>query len=274
VTEPQPRHGLIGPFTGRQLLVMALALAAVAAVIAFATAPIQAPTPTQPPVGASFVPVASPTAGLQPGDQAPELSALITRDSPLHTAGWIVLAGAGALVLLGLGLASRFRRSLVLCAFSVVVALVSLPLLLAPNPAPERVGLVDLQGRPVRLADFRGRPVWIDFWASWCPPCQEETPTLEAAYRAHRDDGLVLLAISVQETSPQDVKAYARTYGISYPIGFDATSAIFKAYQAYGLPTQIFINRAGIVSSVYRGPVSAALAEVLLKPILAPLPPG
>ncbi|HEX5466737.1 MAG TPA: TlpA disulfide reductase family protein, partial [Candidatus Limnocylindrales bacterium] len=73
----------------------------------------------------------------------------------------------------------------------------------------------------------------------------------------------------VQETSAPDVAAYAKTYGLTYPIGFDATAAIFKTYQAYGLPTQIFIDRTGHVSSVYRGPVTIPLAEQLLKPILA-----
>ena len=65
----------------------------------------------------------------------------------------------------------------------------------------------------------------------------------------------MLLAISVQETSPADVQAYATQYGLTYPIGFDATSAVFKAYQAFGLPTQVFIDRQGIVRSVVRGPL-------------------
>jgi thiol-disulfide isomerase/thioredoxin len=134
------------------------------------------------------------------------------------------------------------------------------------------VTLTDLDGRPVRLADLRGRPVWLNFWASWCPPCQYETPVLREVYERHRAEGLALVAIAVQETSPDDVRAYARTYGLGYTIGFDATSAIFHRYGVFGLPTQYFIDRAGVIRSVVLGPVDVTLAERNLAPILPPLP--
>jgi peroxiredoxin len=129
--------------------------------------------------------------------------------------------------------------------------------------------LQDLDGRPLRLADLRGRPVWLTFFATWCPPCQQETPVLRDAYEAHRDEGLELIAVSVQETTPADVRAYAETYGLDYPIGFDATSAVFRTYQAYGLPTHLFIDREGVIRDVWRGPLSTSEAERLLAPILA-----
>jgi peroxiredoxin len=136
------------------------------------------------------------------------------------------------------------------------------------------VGLEDLDGRPIRLAGLRGRPVWLTFFATWCPPCQQETPVLRDAYEAHRDEGLELIAISVQETTPADVAAYAETYGLEYPIGFDATSAIFRTYQAYGLPTHLFIDRDGVIRSVWRGPLSTPEAERLLARLLADAAPG
>ncbi len=132
------------------------------------------------------------------------------------------------------------------------------------------VTLQDLDGAPIRLADLRGRPVWLTFFATWCPPCQQETPVLRAAYEAHRAEGLELIAVSVQETTPDDVRAYAQTYGLEFPIGFDATSAVFRAYQAYGLPTHLFIDRDGIVRNVWRGPLTTPQAEQLLAPLLAP----
>lgn len=145
------------------------------------------------------------------------------------------------------------------------------------DAAPELEGIVDgatvaledLDGQPIRLADLRGRPVWLTFFATWCPPCQQETPVLRDAYEAHRDDGLELIAVSVQETTPDDVRAYAETYGLEFPIGFDATSAVFQAYQAYGLPTHLFIDRDGVISDVWRGPLTTPQAEALLAPILA-----
>ena len=146
------------------------------------------------------------------------------------------------------------------------------------DTAPELEGVVDgatitlqdLDGAPIRLSDLRGRPVWLTFFATWCPPCQQETPVLRAAYEAHRTEGLELIAVSVQETTPDDVRAYADTYGLEFPIGFDATSAIFHTYQAYGLPTHLFIDRDGIIRDVWRGPLTTPQAEQLLAPLLAP----
>ena len=133
----------------------------------------------------------------------------------------------------------------------------------------QRVELVDLDGHVIRLAEFRGRPVWINFFATWCPPCQAETPILRDVYEAHEGEGLVLLGISVQESSPEDVRRYAETYELGFPIGFDATSAVFKAYRAYGLPTQIFLDGDGVVRLVHRGPLTRADAERVLAPLLA-----
>jgi cytochrome c biogenesis protein CcmG/thiol:disulfide interchange protein DsbE len=136
----------------------------------------------------------------------------------------------------------------------------------------QHVTLADLDGRPIRLADLRGRPVWLNFWASWCPPCQYETPVLREVYERHKGEGLALVAVAVQETTPDDVRAYARTYGLTYTIGFDGTSAIFRTYRVFGLPTQFFIDRQGVIRSVVLGPVDVTLAERNLAPLLAPTP--
>lgn len=133
----------------------------------------------------------------------------------------------------------------------------------------ETVQLTDLDGNPIRLADLRGKPVWINFWASWCPPCQEETPVLRDAYEAYRDDGLEIVAISVQETTADDVRAYVERYGLDYTVGFDATSAIFHTYKAFGLPTQLFLDRDGVIRNVVLGPVTRAQADQILAPLVA-----
>ncbi len=145
------------------------------------------------------------------------------------------------------------------------------------QPAPEltgdhdgqQVSLTDLDGNPISLAALRGRPVWINFWASWCPPCQQETPVLRDEYAAHQADGLALVAISVQETTPDDVRAYVQRYGLDFTVGFDATSAIFHTYDAYVLPTQVFIDRDGIVRNVILGIVTRDQVEQVLAPLLA-----
>ncbi|HVM30462.1 MAG TPA: TlpA disulfide reductase family protein [Candidatus Limnocylindrales bacterium] len=143
--------------------------------------------------------------------------------------------------------------------------------------APELIGTVndepielrDLDGNVIRLADLRGQVVWINFWASWCPPCQEETPVLRDVYERYRDQGLALIAISVQESSVEDVRRYVDTYGLSFTVGFDATSAVFQSYRAFGLPTQFFIDRDGTIQHIVLGPVTRDQAANLIVPMLA-----
>ena len=132
----------------------------------------------------------------------------------------------------------------------------------------QTVTLTDLDGDPVRLADLRGRPVWVNFWASWCPPCQVETPVLRDVFAAHAADDLALVAVSVQEASPDEVRRYADTYGLDYTIGFDGTSDVFHAWHGYGLPTHYFIDADGIIRAVHYGPLSATAAEELLTTII------
>jgi len=133
----------------------------------------------------------------------------------------------------------------------------------------EAVQLTDLDGNPITLASLRGRPVWINFWASWCPPCQAETPVLTDIYNEHKDEGLALVAVSVQETTADDVRSYVERYSLPFTVGFDVTSAIFHTYHAYVLPTQIFIDREGIIRNVTLGQVNRANAEAILAPLLA-----
>jgi thiol-disulfide isomerase/thioredoxin len=123
--------------------------------------------------------------------------------------------------------------------------------------------LTDLDGRPIRIADLRGKGVWLNFWASWCPPCQQETPNLREVADLYRDRGVVLVAVDVQETVPV-AKAYAERYGLRYTIGPDVAGRVFRTYRVYALPTQFFIGADGVIRSVVQGPLSrdAAIARV------------
>lgn len=133
----------------------------------------------------------------------------------------------------------------------------------------QTIQLTDLDGRPILLADLRGRPVWLNFWATWCPPCQEETPVLRDLYEQYRDRGLALVAVSVQETTVDDVRRYVETYGLQYTVGFDATSAIFHAYRGFGLPTQFFIDGDGVIRKVVLGPVTREQAVANIEALLS-----
>ncbi len=131
------------------------------------------------------------------------------------------------------------------------------------------VGLTDLDGNPIRLASLRGRPVWIVFWATWCPPCQEETPVLQETYEKYSADGLALIAISVQETSIDDVRAYVERYGLTYTVGFDVTSAIFHTYHVFGLPTHLFMDGDGVIRDVVLGPLTRDKADTIVSRLFA-----
>lgn len=131
------------------------------------------------------------------------------------------------------------------------------------------VALTDLDGRPVLLATLRGHPVWINFWATWCPPCQRETPVLRDAYARHKDEGLVLLGIDVQEDAGS-VRNYATRYRLTHQIGLDVTGAVFRTYLIFGLPSHYFIDRDGIIRGRYFGPLTSDQVEQQLAVILAP----
>jgi cytochrome c biogenesis protein CcmG, thiol:disulfide interchange protein DsbE len=131
------------------------------------------------------------------------------------------------------------------------------------------VTLDDLDGDPIRLADLRGAPVWLSFFGTWCPPCQEEVPVLRDAHARYAADGLRMVAISALDTSAADVRHYAETYSLPYTIGFDATSAVYRTYQGFGLPTHVFLDGDGVIRYVHWGPLSASDVDAIVGPLLA-----
>jgi thiol-disulfide isomerase/thioredoxin len=128
--------------------------------------------------------------------------------------------------------------------------------------------LSDLNGNPVRLADLRGKVVWINFWASWCPPCQFETPTLRQIDDAYRDRGVAVVAINVQETI-ETATAYAARYNWRFTVGADVSASIFHLYRVYALPTQFIIDRNGVLRQIVNGPLDFKGASRIFDTLLA-----
>jgi cytochrome c biogenesis protein CcmG/thiol:disulfide interchange protein DsbE len=140
------------------------------------------------------------------------------------------------------------------------------PDLTVTDAAGNKAPLQDVNGNTIRLAALRGKAVWINFWASWCPPCQQETPILRELSDLYRHRGVVLIAIEVQETA--DVgRQYAQRYNLRYTIGADVTGSVFRAYRVYGLPTQFFIDPNGVIRAVVQGPLSREAAIANLEAI-------
>jgi cytochrome c biogenesis protein CcmG/thiol:disulfide interchange protein DsbE len=127
--------------------------------------------------------------------------------------------------------------------------------------------LVNLDGAPIRLGDFAGKPLWIVFWATWCIPCQEEASDIRAAYRAHRGEDLAVLAIDVQEPAAA-VRAFALSHDLDYAIGLDPTAAVKTLYGGWGLPSHFFLGTDGVIRDRYLGQMTGDLMEQHLRAIL------
>ena len=141
---------------------------------------------------------------------------------------------------------------------------IATPFIAKPAPA---FTLTRFDGSVLRLEDLRGKAVFLNFWASWCPPCQFETPTIRALDGKYRDRGLVIVAVQVQQTVDAG-RTYAARYGLRYTIGADVTGAVFHAYHVFALPTQFFIDPNGVLRQVVNGPLSEARASQLIESIL------
>lgn len=128
--------------------------------------------------------------------------------------------------------------------------------------------LADVNGRPLSLGDLKGKAVWIDFWASWCPPCQAETPVIRDAAATYRSRGLEVISISVQEASVDDVRTYAQRYGLTQTVAADLSGDIFELYKVYALPTQIFLDADGVIRSIVYGPLTAEGAAAQIEAVL------
>lgn len=124
--------------------------------------------------------------------------------------------------------------------------------LLAVGDTAYNFFLSDLEGNVVNLESFRGQPVIVNFWATWCAPCRLEMPALQAAYDSHQDDGLVVLAINDQE-SHQDVSEFIAELGLTITPLLDTEGQIARLYNVYNFPTTYFIDDAGRVTAVHRG---------------------
>ena len=129
-----------------------------------------------------------------------------------------------------------------------------------------------LDGKDVKLSDFRGRPVWINFWATWCPPCRAETPDIQEVYKAHQSDGLVVLAISIGENA-STVSDYVKRTRTTYTVGLDQGTGIAAQYRIVGIPTHFFIDRDGVIREWRIGSMSKKTMESKVRKILAPAKP-
>ena len=123
------------------------------------------------------------------------------------------------------------------------------------KPAPDFV-LPLLDGGEIALSELRDRPLVINFWASWCPPCREEALVLERSWQQHRDE-VTFVGVDIQD-SESAARAYLAEFHVTYPNGRDLDGRITIDYGVIGLPVTFFVNRAGVVERRWVGAIDEA----------------
>ena len=184
---------------------------------------------------------------------------------------------AGAAEGRGVDLRRLPLRYLVVAAILPIALLVALGLVLLarmPVTPPALVGSVapdftlsDLDGNPIRLGDLSGRPVIVNFWASWCGPCVEEFPLLEDAAARHEADGLAVVGIVYQDRS-EAARAFMRRNGASWPAAMDPGERVAAAYGILGPPETFFIGRDGTIVARHIGQLSEASLDEKVAAII------
>ncbi len=148
---------------------------------------------------------------------------------------------------------------------------------LAKGNAPD-FELVTFEGQTLRLSELRGKPVVLNFWASWCLPCREEAPYLQASWEQYRSQGLMLIGVDYVDTEAE-AKKYMAEFKITYPNGPDVGTRISKAYRITGVPETYFITREGkVLEGIdangrpygnWIGPIPPAALEERIKKLLS-----
>ncbi|MFL5802806.1 MAG: redoxin domain-containing protein [Roseiflexaceae bacterium] len=136
------------------------------------------------------------------------------------------------------------------------------------RPAPDFT-LPGLNGQDVRLSDYRGKVVLVNFWGTWCEPCKEETPALQQSYQKLRDQGLVIIGVDLRSQEGdgaegvENVRSFTERYGVTYPIALDVKGEVARAFQIYPIPTSYFIDPSGTIRYVRPSTLTAEEVEVL-----------
>jgi cytochrome c biogenesis protein CcmG/thiol:disulfide interchange protein DsbE len=132
--------------------------------------------------------------------------------------------------------------------------------------APFSLALFD--GGRFTLAEHTGEVVMLNFWASWCVPCREEAPLLEATWRAYHDRGVLFIGVNIQD-SEEAARAFLREFGVTYPNGPDPGGRIAIDYGVYGIPETFFIGREGRILAKHIGAIGPERLATSLDATLA-----
>jgi len=129
--------------------------------------------------------------------------------------------------------------------------------------------LTALNGETVRLSDYKGKKVILNFWATWCPPCKAEMPHMQNFYENNKDKGIEVVAVNLtnMDKGRMELDKFVKDFGLSFPIPLDEDGSIGMQYQAFTIPTSYIIDSNGIVTKQIVGPMDEWMMENLTKEI-------
>ncbi len=128
--------------------------------------------------------------------------------------------------------------------------------------------LADLStGQPVSMSAMRGKPVWINFWASWCPPCKAELPRMKEEYQKYKGRGLVIVGIDMWE-DPAHIREFTKSNSYDWTFVVDPDGSVTNRYFTSGVPTHLFIASSGVIQAIHRGGLKRDAMEELVGKIV------
>lgn len=167
---------------------------------------------------------------------------------------------------------------LLLIGFAIMIIAVSRPennteSLSSVEPVPvsfaaPELSLENLNGETESLADYRDHVVLVNNWATWCPPCKAEMPTLSAYYNEHKSKGFTIIAIEAGD-SRESVSPFVQSYQLEFPVWLDPNGSSLRAFGNGTLPNSYVIDRSGMVRYAWTGEISKVMLEKYVSPLLA-----
>ncbi|MFE4709826.1 MULTISPECIES: peroxiredoxin family protein [unclassified Paenibacillus] len=129
--------------------------------------------------------------------------------------------------------------------------------------------LQDLSGNPVRLSDFRGKRVMLNFWATWCPPCRVEMPHMQSIYENYESEDVVILGVNMTLTEKAlgDVQPFVQEQKLTFPIVLDEDGELMQTYQIVAYPTTYVLDADGVVREKVRGAMNYEMMSELLAEV-------
>lgn len=122
-----------------------------------------------------------------------------------------------------------------------------------------------LEGETVKLSDYRGKKVILNFWATWCPPCKAEMPHMQKFYEENKDKGVEILAVNLtnMDKGVEEVKTFVKENGLTFPIPLDEEGNAGTTYQAFTIPTSYILDENGVITKKIVGPMDENMMKEL-----------